>query len=558
MSKHFTLTLAQLNPTVGDIAGNIKKILDVYKKHKTTSDLIAFSEQIVTAYPTDDLVLKPFFIDRVMKGVEKLAKQIDGTGAGILVSAPWRDQGKVFNAALLIHDGKIVAKRFKHHLPNYGVFDEVRLFAAGDLPHPVEFKGARLGILTCEDMWFPDVTAQLRKEEAEILIVPNGSPYEVDKAHVRTDHAKKRVEETGLPLLYINQVGGQDELVFDGASFVMDQKGKIISQLPSHQEYVTTTIWEQGVDRIWVCKSCETNATLYTGSEAIYQTLMLGLRDYADKNGFPGVLLGMSGGIDSALSAAIAVDALGADRVKCFMMPSPYTSKESVDDAAECSKLLGISHGSISIEPSMKAFETMLKQAANQNVGGITAENIQARTRGMLLMAMSNATGYMVLSTGNKSEISVGYATLYGDMCGGFNVLKDVYKMTVFELSKWRNQSHPQNAKGPAGRVIPERIITKPPSAELRPGQKDEDSLPPYPVLDDILHCMVEKEMNFDEIVAKGYPAETVNKVWKLLDRAEYKRRQACPGVKISRKAFGRDRRYPITNKFTDLIVENG
>ena len=406
-------------------------------------------------------------------------------------------------------------------------------------------------------MWFSDVTAQLRKEEAEILVIPNGSPFEMEKSHVRLDHARKRVAETGLPLLYINQVGGQDELVFDGGSFVMDQKGKVLSQLPSHTEYVTTTIWEQGVDRIWTCKSCETSHELFSGSEAIYQTLVLGLRDYVNKNGFPGVLLGMSGGIDSALSAAIAVDALGADRVRCYMMPSPYTSTESVEDAAECAKLLGITHGSVSIEPSMKAFDAMLKEAANQNTG-ITAENIQARTRGMLLMAMSNATGYMVLSTGNKSEISVGYATLYGDMCGGFNVLKDVYKMTVFELSKWRNQSHPANVKGPTGRVIPERIITKPPSAELRPGQKDEDSLPPYPVLDDILHCLVEKEMNIDEIVEKGHAADIVNRVWKLLDRAEYKRRQACPGVKISRKAFGRDRRYPITNKFTDLIAENG
>ena len=555
MTKHFTITMAQLNPTVGDIAGNIVKILDIYEQHKGTSDLIAYSEMIVSGYPTDDLVLKPFFIDRVMRGVEDLAKKIDGNGAGLLISAPWRDQGKVYNAALLIHDGKIIAKRFKHHLPNYGVFDEVRVFAAGDLPEPVEFKGAKLGILTCEDMWFPDVTAHLRKKEAEILIIPNGSPYEIAKTHVRLEHARARVSETGLPLLYINQIGGQDELVFDGASFALDNKGKILTQLPSHVEYVSTTIWEQGVDRIFHCKSFEAPVELYQGAEEIYQTLVLGLRDYVQKLNFPGILLGMSGGIDSALSAAIAVDALGADRVRCFMMPSPYTSGESVDDAAECADLLGIKHGSISIEPSMKAFDVMLAEAANGNAGGVTAENIQARTRGMLLMAMSNATGYMVLSTGNKSEVSVGYATLYGDMCGGFNALKDVYKTTVFELCNWRNQYHPANALGPAGRVIPERIITKPPSAELRPHQKDQDSLPPYDVLDDILTCLVEKEMNVDQIVAKGHALETVNRVWKLLDRAEYKRRQACPGVKISRKAFGRDRRYPIVNKFTDLAV---
>ncbi len=546
MTQHFTITLAQLNPTVGDIAGNIQKIKDVYAQHKTQADLIVYTEMIVTGYPTDDLVLKPFFIDRVMQGVERLAAHIDGQGAGLLISAPWRSGGKVYNAALLLHDGKIIAQRFKHHLPNYGVFDEVRVFAAGDLPLPVDFKGARLGVMTCEDMWFPDVAAHLKKHGAQILVVPNGSPYEVDKTHVRLQTAQDRVKESGLPLLYINQVGGQDELVFDGASFVLDHAGKLLTQLPSHEEYGTTTIW----DKDWVCKSCEASHTLSTGLESIYQTLVLGLRDYVNKNDFPGVLLGMSGGIDSALSAAIAVDALGAARVRCYMMPSPYTSKESVEDAQECSNLLGVKHSSVSIKPAMEAFDVMIKDAANQNTG-ITAENLQARSRGMLLMALSNATGYMVLSTGNKSEMSVGYATLYGDMCGGYNVLKDVYKMTVFDLCKWRNQCHPRGAKGPVGRVIPERIITKPPSAELKPGQKDEDSLPPYHVLDDILYCLVEKEMSLEEIVVRGHTLDIVNRVWKMLDRAEYKRRQACPGVKISRKAFGRDRRYPITNKFT-------
>lgn len=555
MQKTFTLTMAQLNPTVGDLAGNIDKIRAVYQQHKTTSDLIVFSEMVISGYPTDDLVLKPFFIDRVMQTVEKLAADIGEEGAGLLISAPWRDRGRVYNTALLLHGGKIVAKRFKHNLPNYGVFDEVRVFSAGDLPLPVEFKGARLGILTCEDMWFPEVTAHLKKNEAEILISPNGSPYEVGKNHIRLEQARARVAESGLPLVYVNQVGGQDELVFDGASFALDHTGKVLTQLPGHIEYTSTTVWEQAVDRTWICKSFEAPHKLSEGVESIYQTLVLGLRDYVQKNGFPGVLFGMSGGIDSALSAAIAVDALGADRVQCYMMPSPYTSGESVDDAAECAKLLGIRHQVVSIEPAMQAFDTMLRSAANQN-SGITAENIQSRSRGVFLMAMSNTTGAMVLSTGNKSEMSVGYATLYGDMCGGFNALKDVYKMTVFELCHWRNQNKPADALGPEGRVIPERIITKPPSAELRPDQKDEDSLPSYPVLDDILTCLVEKEMNLADIVAKGHPAETVSRVWTLLDRAEYKRRQACPGVKISRKAFGRDRRYPITNRFTRLIGE--
>jgi NAD+ synthase len=555
MTRHLTITMAQLNPTVGDIVGNIKKIQAVYEKHKIQADIIVFTEMVVSGYPTDDLVLKPFFIDHVMRSVEQLAMTIDGLGAGLLISAPWRDNGKVYNAALLLHDGKIVAKRFKHNLPNYGVFDEVRVFAAGDLPMPIEFKGARLGVLTCEDMWFPEVTAHLKKHEAEILLVPNGSPYEVDKEHIRLQMAQARVAETGLPLLYINQIGGQDELVFDGASFVLDHHGKVLSQLPSHTEYVSTTIWEQDVNRIWICKSCETSHDLYKGSESIYQTLVLGLRDYVNKNGFPGVLLGMSGGIDSALSAAIAVDALGAARVRCYMMPSPYTSQDSLDDASECSNLLGVQHSSVSIKPAMEAFDVMFKDACSQNDTGVTAENIQARSRGMLLMALSNATGYMVLSTGNKSEMSVGYATLYGDMCGGYNVLKDVYKMTVFELCRWRNDNHPSGGLGATGRVIPERIITKPPSAELKPNQTDQDNLPPYEVLDDILYSMVEKEMSLGDIVSRGHSLETVNRVWKLLDRAEYKRRQAPPGVKISRKAFGRDRRYPITNKFTDIVT---
>jgi NAD+ synthase len=543
MTGHFTITLAQVNPTVGDLSGNATKILDIYAREKSTADLVVFTEMVVSGYPTDDLVLKPFFIDRVMDTVRDIAANTTADGAGLLISAPWRhDDGRVYNAALLLHDGKILEKRFKHHLPNYGVFDEARVFAAGSLPLPISFRDRKIGVMTCEDMWFSDVSAHLKQHGAEILVVPNGSPYETDKHHIRLDHARARVAETGLPLIYVNQVGGQDELVFDGASFVLDATGKVISQLPSHVEYVSKTIWS--VESPWVCKSFEAPVTLYSGEEQIYQSLVLGLRDYVNKNGFPGVLLGMSGGIDSALSAAIAVDALGSDRVRCFMMPSPYTSQDSVDDAAECASLLGISHGSIGIEPSMKAFAQMLD---GQDTSGVTSENIQARTRGMLLMAMSNATGYMVLSTGNKSEMSVGYATLYGDMCGGFNVLKDVYKMTVFALSRWRNTQ---------GYVIPERIITKPPSAELRPDQKDEDSLPPYHVLDDILQCLVEKEMNIADIVAKGHDITTVARVWKLLDRAEYKRRQSCPGVKISRKAFGRDRRYPIVNKFTDIATK--
>jgi NAD+ synthase len=537
MPGHFTITLAQLNPVVGDLAGNVARILDTYRRHEKTSDLIVFTELVLTGYPMDDLVLKPVFIDRAMEAAERLAKEIGG-GAGILVGAPWREDGKVYNAALLMHEGRIVEKRLKHHLPNYGVFDEERVFTSGPLPLPVRFKGARLGVMVCEDMWYPDAAAHLKSNGADILIVPNGSPYELSKEHIRLGHARARAAETGLPLLYVNQVGGQDELVFDGASFAIDAGGKILTQLPAFREYETPLIWEKAEK--WVCKTFEAPHDIPAGSESIYKALVLGLRDYVEKNGFPGVLIGLSGGIDSALTAAIAADALGFGRVRTIMMPSPYTSQESKDDAAECAKLLGVKYETVSIEPAMKAFDSMLG-----GVTGVTAENIQARSRGLTLMALSNATGYMVLSTGNKSELSVGYATLYGDMCGGFNVLKDVYKMTVFDLASWRNVR---------SRVIPERIITKPPSAELRPNQKDEDSLPPYPVLDDILHALIEEEKNIDEIVARGHLPETVNHVWKMLDRAEYKRRQACPGVKISRKAFGRDRRYPIVNKFTDAL----
>jgi NAD+ synthase len=557
MARRLHLTLAQLNPTVGDIKGNIQLIRETYLAHKDQTDLIIFSEMIVSGYPTEDLVLKPFFIDRVMDDVKAFAPDISGQSAAILISAPWRgDDGKIYNAALLIHDGKIQEMRFKHNLPNYGVFDEMRVFASGPLPVPIVFKGAQLGVLTCEDMWYPTVAKHLKDSGAEILVIPNGSPYEIKKNHLRHDIAQMRVAETGLPLIYVNQIGGQDELVFDGASFILNNQGEIMTEMPSHQTAIAASVWEQDGYGAWHVTSFDKTAKPFDGLESIYQTLVLGLKDYVNKNGFKGVVFGMSGGIDSALSAAIAVDALGADRVKSFMMPSRYTSTDSLEDAAACAKALGIEHKNQTIVPALDAFHEMLKDHTNDKTPGITFENIQARARGMFLMAISNATGYMVLSTGNKSEMSVGYATLYGDMCGGYNVLKDVYKMTVFALAEWRNQYVPQNAKGPSGLVIPERIITKPPSAELRPDQKDEDSLPPYAVLDDILQCLVEKEMGVGEIVARGHKIEVVNRVWKLLDLAEYKRRQAAPGVKISSKAFGRDRRYPITSKFVDLIMK--
>ena len=555
MTDHIAIALAQINPIVGDVDGNLAKLREARRQAAALgADLVVFSELVVSGYPPDDLVLKPFFLDVVEAGVAKLAKETADSGPAMIIGAPWRHDGKAYNAAMLLDGGKVSGVRFKHDLPNYGVFDEKRVFAAGPLPGPVNFRGVRLGLMVCEDMWTPDVAECLEESGAEILVVPNGSPYESDKLDERLSLAVARVTESGLPLIYVNQTGGQDELVFDGASFVLGADSELKAQAPAFEPHIMLTQWSRDADSDgWVCAVAD-RAPPPDGLEAIYRAMVLGLRDYVDKNGFPGVLLGLSGGIDSALSAVVAVDALGADRVHCVMMPSPYTSTESLEDAAECAQLIGARLDQVSIEPAMAAFGLMLEPLFNGSDTGTTEENIQARSRGITLMALSNRHGAMVLSTGNKSEMSVGYATLYGDMCGGYSVLKDVYKTTVFELSRWRNQVHPADAKGPAGRVIPERIITKPPSAELKPDQTDQDTLPPYDALDDILQSLVEHEMGVAEIVARGHSAETVNRVWRMLDRAEYKRRQAPPGVKLTRRSFGRERRYPITNAFIDLI----
>jgi NAD+ synthase len=483
-----------------------------------------------------------------MAAVERLAKATSDGGPALIVGSPWGDQGKVMNAALLLEGGRIASIRYKHDLPNYGVFDEKRLFASGPLPGPMPFKGVRLGVMVCEDMWTPDAAECLQESGAELLLVPNGSPFEFEKHDIRIQLALARVTETRLPLAYVNQVGGQDELVFDGASFVVNPDHSLAAQLPNFRETVALTRWRRSGEG-WVCEQGPLDKPA-EGLEAIYAAMMLGLRDYVGKNRFPGVLLGLSGGIDSALTAAVAADALGPDKVHAVMMPSPFTSRESLEDAAEVAELLGIRLDAVPIEPAMAAFDGMLKPVFNDMPRDTTEENIQARARGITLMALSNKFGSMVLSTGNKSEMSVGYSTLYGDMCGGYSVLKDVYKMTVFALSRWRNQAMPAGALGPAGRVIPERVITKPPTAELKPNQTDQDTLPPYAVLDDILDGIVEHELSVEEIVARGHDRAIVLKVWRMVDTAEYKRRQAPPGVKITRRAFGRDRRYPITNAF--------
>jgi len=550
-----TIALAQLNPTLGDMEGNAALVRAARARAKEAgADLVVASELVLTGYPPEDLVLRRAFLDAAEEAANALARDTADGGPALLVGTPWRLDGKIHNAALLLDGGKVAAIRLKHDLPNYGVFDEKRVFAAGPLPGPINFRDVRLGVQVCEDMWTPDVTECLEESGAELLIVINGSPFDVEKPDVRLNLAIARVQESGLPLIYVNQVGGQDELVFDGASFAINSDFALAAHAKSWADDLVLTTWSRAGDpRIgsggWRCAN-GVRVTPPDKLASIYGALTVGLRDYVRKNGFPGVIIGLSGGIDSAITAAVAADALGPDRVRCVMMPSPYTSRESLEDAAEVARLLGVRLDSISIEPAMGAFETMLRPSFGNLPPDITEENLQARARGITLMALSNKTGWMVLSTGNKSEMSAGYATLYGDMCGGYSVLKDVYKMTVFALSRWRNEHRSDGALGPKGRVMPERVITKPPTAELKPNQKDEDTLPPYRVLDAILERLNERDMGVAEVAAEGFDAALVARVWRMLQTAEYKRRQAPPGVKISSRSFGRDRRYPITNAF--------
>ncbi|MEO7053812.1 MAG: NAD+ synthase [Rhizomicrobium sp.] len=545
----FRIALAQLNPVMGDIAGNLKRARDARMK-VPDADVILFSELFIVGYPPEDLVLKGALQADAREAIEALAKDTV-SGPAILIGAPWAEDGKLYNAMLLLDGGRVAGRTFKHDLPKYGVFDEKRVFAAGPLPGPLNVRGVRIGVPVCEDIWTQDVTECLCETGAEILAVPNGSPFEAGKEDVRLQLAAARVTETGLPLIYLNQLGGQDELVFDGASFVLNADNSVALAMPGWREDVTVSDWTRDPHGKWICAQGE-RVGEESRESATYHAMMLGLRDYVNKNRFKGVVLGLSGGIDSALSAAVAVDALGADRVRCVMMPSRYTSKDSLDDADECARRLGVPYETVEIERAVAALgETLTPVFAGRNAD-TTEENIQSRIRGLILMAISNKFGPMVLTTGNKSEMSVGYATLYGDMCGGYNVLKDVYKTEVFALSHWRNAHSPDGALGPAGAVIPERIVAKPPTAELRANQTDQDSLPPYEILDGILKCLVEQEMSFDDTVAKGFDSATVKRVEQLLYISEYKRRQAPPGVKISSRNFGRDRRYPITNAFRD------
>ena len=554
MTDSIAIALAQINPIVGDIDGNADLVRAARREAAGEgADLVVFGELAASGYPPEDLVLKPAFQKRVEARLTTLAAETSDSGPAVLLGAPWLHDGRLYNAALLLDGGEIAAVRLKHELPNYGVFDEKRVFASGPLPGPVSLLGVRLGVLVCEDMWIPDVAECLEESGAEILVVLNGSPFESDKLDERLNHAVARVKESGLPLVYVNLVGGQDEVVFDGASFVLGADCALRAEAASWRPQVLLTRWQRATGKNWECAPASVEPRP-EGLEAVYWAMVSGLRDYVDKNRFPGVVLGLSGGIDSALTAAVAVDALGAARVRCVMMPSPHTSAESLEDAAAAAKLLETRLDTIPIAPAMEAFGTMLGDVFSGRGPDVTEENIQARARGLVLMALSNKLGHMVLTTGNKSEMAVGYATLYGDMSGGYSVLKDVYKTDVFALARWCNLARPDDFLGPAGRVIPERVITKPPSAELRPDQTDQDTLPPYEDLDAILRALIEGERSIADLEAAGFDGHVARKVWHMVDRAEYKRRQAPPGVKITRRAFGRDRRYPITNRFPDQV----
>jgi len=542
-----TITLHQSNASVGDLRGNADAMLAA-RVAAGAVDLVVTPELSLIGYPPEDLVLKPAAVAACAAELDRLAAATADGGPGLLVGLPWVDGGKLYNAVALLDGGRVTGITRKHDLPNYGTFDEKRVFASAPLPGPLTFRGVRLGVPVCEDIWTPDVTECLAETGAEMLIVPNGSPFEVGKDDRRLSLSVSRVVETGLPLIYLNRVGGQDELVFDGASFVVNADRTLAAQLPDWDEALVTTRWTRSAGG-WTCAP-GTIATRDDDPADIYHAMVVGLRDYVRRNRFPGVVLGLSGGIDSALSAAVAVDALGADRVWCVMLPSRFTGSESLDDAAECARLLGCRLDTVAIAPAMAAFDGMLGPMFAGRAPDTTEENIQSRIRGVTLMALSNKFGPMLLTTGNKSEMSTGYATIYGDMAGGFSVLKDVYKTTVFRLCEWRNAHHPRLGLGPRGPVMPQRVIDKPPTAELRDNQRDDDSLPPYDVLDRILAGLIEDEAAASDLVAKGFDAATVARIERLLYIAEYKRRQAPPGVKIGRRNFGRDRRYPITNAF--------
>ncbi|WP_373020223.1 NAD+ synthase [Thiomicrorhabdus sp.] len=544
MTQNVTVVMAQINPIVGDISGNVEKIVESAQqaKRELNADIVVFPEMTLTGYPPEDLLLREGLYLQVNQALLSLCERIQDTV--LVVGYPMMDDlGERFNMAAWIEDGSIQASYIKQNLPNYSVFDEQRYFSAGKQPCVVEFKGIKFGVLICEDIWKISPATQSVDAGAEIILNLNASPFSEEKHQDRIDVVTRRVDEVKRPVIYVNQVGGQDELVFDGGSFAMSAKGEVMVQAEEFEESLTVVevVKEEGSETADLLPGKQ--VSLYENDARVYQALILGVQDYVRKNGFPGVLLGLSGGIDSALTLALAVDALGADKVEAVMMPFRYTAAISIEDAHKQADTMGVKYSVMPIEPMYNAFEATLAEAFAGYDEDVTEENLQARIRGTLLMALSNKTGKMVLATSNKSEVAVGYSTLYGDMVGGFSPLKDVPKTAVYRLACYRNS---------LSEVIPERVITREPSAELRPDQKDQDSLPDYEVLDAIIKAYVKQDKTPQEIVQLGYDEAEVRRVIRMIDRNEYKRRQAAPGIKITQRAFGRDRRYPITSRYSE------
>jgi NAD+ synthase len=550
MPATFRLTLVQANPTVGDLAGNAALARAAWAAGKAAgADLVALTEMFLTGYQTQDLILRPAFLRDAAAALAALAQDC-AEGPALGIGGPAVREGQVFNAWHLLQGGQVRASVLKHHLPNEGVFDEQRVFASADVAGPVRVGPLRIGVPICEDAWHPDVAETLAETGAQILFVPNGSPYHRGKLTQRLNLMVARVVETGLPLVYLNMTGGQDDQVFDGASLVLNPGGRLAAQLPQFDDCIAHVDFEETAAG-WRARP-GLMAPIPRSHEADYRAMVTGLADYLRKSGLGRVLLGLSGGVDSALVAAVAADAVGPGNVRCVMLPSRFTSRTSLEDAADCAARLGVRLDTVPIGGAQEAVGEALAPVWGNAPPGIAEENIQSRLRGLMLMALSNRHGEMLLTTGNKSEVAVGYATIYGDMAGGYNPLKDLYKTRVFDTCRWRNLNHRPWMKGAPGEVIPPRIIDKPPSAELRDNQRDDDSLPPYPVLDAILQGLVDRDLSVEEVVAQGHDPATVLRVQGLLYGAEWKRTQSAPGTRLTQKAFGSDRRYPIVNRWRD------
>jgi len=551
VTDRLRIALAQLNPKVGDLKGNLalgrQALADAVEAR---ADILMFPELFLTGYFPEDLFFKRQFVDDAIAAARELIAATANTSVSLILPTVWRDEEGLRNAIVLGENGRVTARRFKRELPNDDVFYERRYFVPGDLAEPVTIKGVSIGIPICEDIWHAEVCEHLVDNGARLLLCPNGSPYWRNKQDTRKELVLARVNEDNVPMLYLNQVGGQDELVYDGASFAIEPGDRLVLQGKSFETDFIVSDWAH-TDNGWRCEQGEV-VPLVSSDEAPWRACILGLRDYVHKNGFKQVVLGLSGGIDSAVVAAMAVDAFGSENVHCLMLPYRYTSEESLRDAKDCAERLGVRYDIVSIGAPVDDALAELAPVFGNQPQDLTEENIQSRMRGLMLMAVSNKFGSMLLTTGNKSEMSVGYATIYGDMNGGFNPLKDMLKMQVYRLAHWRNQHLPGDVLGKAGEIIPQAIIDKAPSAELRPNQTDQDSLPPYPVLDAILEGFVEEELSVKELVARGFDLATVKRIEKLLYIAEYKRRQSAPGVKLTAKALGLGRKYPITNGYRD------